>query len=593
MRYKTSIAFQELNGSAKGVTASRNASGTYLQSRSRGGRRGASDGQSEVRALFHQLQKSWKELEEDERRLWQTAAESAQGRRVLGQSAKLTGGNLYLRLNFWVVRLGGSALTEPPMLCGVESPADAQLFVTGDGISLELDHAPELGGLKLVVMAIGPQSMGAVKPAGKGAMLGDAKDADDEAFDLTDEYVAKYGSVTEGMPRVIMRYFLVDSETGEKSLEKTVCGILSAGPGTRYTLTTGVDDADHGSVSPAAGEHEYNAGAQVTVEATAAEGYAFDSWSDGSTENPKTVVMNADLTLTAQFVVDMRHTVTVVASPTAGGTVSGGGSYNHGDTATLKAVADRRYDFIGWADDETAGATRTVTVDADASYTALFRLRESTHKLMLHTNLETAGTTIPEPDVEKEYNDGDEDEIEAYPASDYHFVKWSDGNTSNPRMMVYDHDVELTAIMESEFEANVGAEVFPANSGDVTGTGSYPVGRKVTVTAEPEDEFIFDHWEDDETAGATREFYLGEDGVNLKAYFVSEYEAVISAECSPEDGGSVSGTGTFNIGKQITLEAIAEDGYEFDHWEDDDEAPARRTVTVEEDTCFTAVFREL
>ncbi len=63
------------------------------------------------------------------------------------------------------------------------------------------------------------------------------------------------------------------------------------------------------------------------------------------------------------------HTITVNA--TAGGTVTGGGSYESGKTVTLTATPNTGYRFVKWSDGNTS-ATRTVTVTADTTYTAEF-----------------------------------------------------------------------------------------------------------------------------------------------------------------------------------------------------------------------------
>jgi hypothetical protein len=65
-------------------------------------------------------------------------------------------------------------------------------------------------------------------------------------------------------------------------------------------------------------------------------------------------------------------TVTALASPAAGGLVSGGGVYPPGSNVTLTATANAGWTFLGWSDGET-NATRNVTVPlGDATYTALF-----------------------------------------------------------------------------------------------------------------------------------------------------------------------------------------------------------------------------
>ena len=43
---------------------------------------------------------------------------------------KISDLNLFQRLNFWVVKLGGAILTTPPTLSGVETPSEATIACT-------------------------------------------------------------------------------------------------------------------------------------------------------------------------------------------------------------------------------------------------------------------------------------------------------------------------------------------------------------------------------------------------------------------------------------------------------------------------------
>lgn len=64
--------------------------------------------------------------------------------------------------------------------------------------------------------------------------------------------------------------------------------------------------------------------------------------------------------------------ITVVASPSEGGSVTGGGLYLPGDQAVLRAVAAIGYSFSRWNDGNTS-PTRTVVVgDENVTYTAFF-----------------------------------------------------------------------------------------------------------------------------------------------------------------------------------------------------------------------------
>lgn len=74
---------------------------------------------------------------------------------------------------------------------------------------------------------------------------------------------------------------------------------------TRYTFSVSSGDATKGIVSQLGEIHaSYPAGTEVTVIAAANDNYKFSKWSDNSTENPHTITLNSNKTLTATFVAD-------------------------------------------------------------------------------------------------------------------------------------------------------------------------------------------------------------------------------------------------------------------------------------------------
>ena len=83
------------------------------------------------------------------------------------------------------------------------------------------------------------------------------------------------------------------------------------------------------------------------------------------------VAVTDETTLLVALSNTQRLLVEGVASPLAGGTVSGGGAYAAGDTATLTASAADGWRFSKWSDGLTA-RSRSLTVRRDVSYTALF-----------------------------------------------------------------------------------------------------------------------------------------------------------------------------------------------------------------------------
>ena len=135
-----------------------------------------------------------------------------------------------------------------------------------------------------------------------------------------------------------------------------------------YSITL-TCNPEHGTVS---GDGVYQVGETATLTATPKDGYEFVRWSDGNTANPRTLTVTADLTLTAEFakINIPTYTVTLTCNPEHG-TVSGGGVYQVGETATLTATPKDGYEFVRWSDGNTANP-RTLTVTKNLTLTAEF-----------------------------------------------------------------------------------------------------------------------------------------------------------------------------------------------------------------------------
>ena len=134
--------------------------------------------------------------------------------------------------------------------------------------------------------------------------------------------------------------------------------------------------AENGTVS-GAGTFEH--GEEATISAKAAEHYHFVKWSDGNTQNPRTITVTKNRKLTALFEADL-YTITVAAE---NGTVYGASSsFEFGAVATLTASADFGYHFEKWSDGNTDNP-RSVTIDAallsniDKPFTAIFEKNPS------------------------------------------------------------------------------------------------------------------------------------------------------------------------------------------------------------------------
>jgi len=200
----------------------------------------------------------------------------------------------------------------------------------------------------------------------------------------------------------------------------------------RYTLTASAGEG--GSVSPTTGS--FNAGTQVSVTATPNSGYQFTSWSNGSTANPVTVTLNSNTSITANFEVLINsYTLTVVS--TDGGSATGAGEYNEGTEVTLTATASEGYRFTGWSDGSTEESI-TITLNSDTALTANFEVI-LVYNLILES--ETGGSVTGGG----EYEEGTEVTITAIPDDGYEFTVWSDGESSQSRIITLNSDTNLSA----------------------------------------------------------------------------------------------------------------------------------------------------
>ena len=331
-----------------------------------------------------------------------------------------------------------------------------------------------------------------------------------------------------------------------------------------FAINTYTIDATavNGTVS---GLGTYNYGTEVTMTATPNEGYHFVKWSDGDTNPTRTIIVTDNVTLTAEFAINV-YTVTLTAE---NGTVTGAGEYEHGQTANITATPAEGYHFVKWSDGDT-NPTRTITVTDNVTLTAEFAINVYTVTLSTQNGTVTGAG---------EYEHGTEVTLTATPNEGYHFVKWSDGETNVTRSITVTSNVTLTA----EFAINVYTVTLTAENGIVTGDGEYNHGTEVTLTATPNEGYHFVKWSDGDT-NPTRTITVT-DNVTLTAEFaINVYTVTLTAE-----NGTVTGDGEYNHGTEVTLTAIPNEGYHFVKWSDG-VIEATRTITVIADVTLTAEF---
>ena len=264
-----------------------------------------------------------------------------------------------------------------------------------------------------------------------------------------------------------------------------------------YTINISANPSNGGTVT---GGGAYHYGDNCTVTATPANGYTFTNWKEGnnvvSTNASYSFTVTGNRTLVAYFTAQT-YTITASANPTNGGTVTGGGTYNYGQSCTLTATPANGYDFIKWTKNGqqvSTNASYTFTVTESAAYVAHFQMQSYTVTLTANP---TEGGELT---GEGTFNFGQTDYIYAAPNPGYNFVNWTENGE------VFTTDPGFYVIIESDrnFVANfevatveITTTVEPVEGGTATGGGTYNYGDEVTITIEDNEDWAFQNWTED------------------------------------------------------------------------------------------------
>ena len=222
----------------------------------------------------------------------------------------------------------------------------------------------------------------------------------------------------------------------------------------QYTVNASANPSAGGNVSPTS--TTVDAGSNVTLNATANTGYTIVNWTDnGSTVNAGNTQytisnIQANHTVTANFQLNT-YTITATTNPTAGGTITGAGTYNYGAAATLIATPSTGYHFINWTengDEVSTNATYSFTVTGARDLVANFT--PDTYTITATAN-PTAGGTVSGDGT---YNYGAAATLSATPSTGYHFVNWTENGDEVSTNATYSFTATEAASYIANFERN-------------------------------------------------------------------------------------------------------------------------------------------
>ncbi|MBO7571901.1 MAG: C10 family peptidase [Bacteroidales bacterium] len=365
-----------------------------------------------------------------------------------------------------------------------------------------------------------------------------------------------------------------------------------------YEITATANPTAGGSVA-GAGTFQY--GQQVTLTATANEGYNFVNW----TENGSEVSTNAEYsfsasasrTLVANFAI-ATYTISVTANPTAGGTINGAGEYTHGQNVTLTATENTGYDFVNWTENGAVVSTETsisFTATADRNLVANFSIES--YNISATANPSNGGTVSGAG----EYDYGQTATLTATANEGYHFVNWIENGSEVSAEANYSFTATTDRTLVANFSINryhVTATANDPAKGNVTIEGEttdgiYDYGTVLVMTATATEGNHFVAWNDGVT-DAQRQYTVVADE-NFVATFAQDgvVTYIITATANPTEGGTITGAGPYEENTTVTLNATASDGYTFANWTENDavvSTDAEYTFTATADRTLVANF---
>lgn len=262
-----------------------------------------------------------------------------------------------------------------------------------------------------------------------------------------------------------------------------------------YTIRADVFPAEGGAVS---GMGVFYEGETATVAAQAGAKYDFAAWMEAGepvSEDPVyTFVVERSRSLTAAFSLK-QFQVAASVDPPGAGEVSGTGAYDIDTEVTVAAAAGEGYAFTRWTEGgETVaeGPEYTFVLDRDRDLVAVMT---KTHIISVSANDGDGGTVTGSGT----YLDGQTVTVAAVAGEGYEFAGWTEDGAVVSTEAVYSFaagaDRELVAVFVKTHTITLLVDI--TGGGSVSGEGTFPEGRVVTVTATPESGYRFVAWMED------------------------------------------------------------------------------------------------
>lgn len=371
----------------------------------------------------------------------------------------------------------------------------------------------------------------------------------------------------------------------------------------------------------------------ATLIAKSIAGYHFTSWSDGNTDNPRTLLMTQDMTLYANFAVSLYSFTANSKDETKGTVTANNGTYQYGTSLTMTATPAEHYHFDHWNIEEevedsylivsrflvpaswtnpqawiweTEGYGHWEQLSKDGEW-LIYRTNKDNMHILLAMDQNYTGKTEDIDLTESACYTIADNEGEYYPSvtksydcvsiDDYRVVKDTITTTiyENPYTLSIAHNTKATAIFTTEqyqyckvcHNCYIYSEFGTYQGRGNAGCHTVDAGTIITATVLPNDGYIFQQWADGNTDNP-RVFTITQD-TTIEAICMRD-QSVLTLTCSDNEAGRVFGAGTYDKNTSVQIFAIPNSGYDFVSWSDGNNMNPRYLYLDEVEKILTANF---
>jgi hypothetical protein len=187
--------------------------------------------------------------------------------------------------------------------------------------------------------------------------------------------------------------------------------------------------------------------------------------------------------------------LTLAASPVAGGTNTGAGTYAYNSNVTVNATPAVGYAFLNWKQGSTVMSASPSYSFALTNHTSLTATYVATNRTITASAAPAIGGSVSGAGI---VGNGANVTLTATPSTGYVFSNWTLGGapagSTNPITFTANADYTFVANFTATPTFAITASASPSIGGSVMGMGSFLSGSTASLTATPSAGYYFVNW---------------------------------------------------------------------------------------------------